>query len=76
MRVHLQVSHILTNMVGAASDVQARRAELMQSGLKPRDFVDRGPLPRADVKARFLGVSGLYVCSRGQLRPAAWRAAT
>ena len=41
MRVHLQVSHILTNMVGAASDVQARRAELMQSGLKPRDFVDR-----------------------------------
>jgi hypothetical protein len=41
MRVHLQVSHILTNMVGAASDVQARRAELMQSGLKPRDFLDR-----------------------------------
>jgi hypothetical protein len=41
MRVHLQVSHILTNMVGAASDVQARRAELMQSGLKPRDFVVR-----------------------------------
>ena len=41
MRVHLQVSHILTNMVGAASDVQARRAELMQSGLKPKDFVDR-----------------------------------
>ena len=40
MRVHLQVSHILTNMVGAASDVQARRAELMQSGLKPRDFVE------------------------------------
>ena len=40
MRVHLQVSHILTNMVGAASDVQARRAELIQSGLKPRDFVD------------------------------------
>ena len=31
MRVHLQVSHILTNMVGAASDVQARRAELLQS---------------------------------------------
>jgi hypothetical protein len=31
-------------MVGAASDVQARRAELMQSGLKPRDFVERsGP---------------------------------
>jgi hypothetical protein len=28
-------------MVGAASDVQARRAELIQSGLKPRDFVDR-----------------------------------
>jgi enoyl-CoA hydratase len=41
MRVHLQVSHILTNMVGAASDVQARRAELMQSGMKPRDFVGR-----------------------------------
>jgi enoyl-CoA hydratase/carnithine racemase len=47
MRVHLQVSHILTNMVGAASDVQARRAELMQSGLKPRDFVDKEePSPR------------------------------
>jgi enoyl-CoA hydratase len=28
-------------MVGAASDVQARRAELMQSGMKPREFVDR-----------------------------------
>jgi hypothetical protein len=41
MRVHLQVSHILTNMVGAASDVQARRAELMQSGLNPRTFVGR-----------------------------------
>src|SRR5258708_29168888 len=41
MRVHLQVSHILTNMVGAASDVQERRAQLMQSGLKSRDFVDR-----------------------------------
>ena len=41
MRVHLQVSHILTNMVGAASDVQARRAELMQSGMKPREFVDK-----------------------------------
>jgi enoyl-CoA hydratase len=40
MRVHLQVSHILTNMVGAASDVQARRAALIQSGLKPRDFVE------------------------------------
>jgi hypothetical protein len=26
-------------MVGAASDVQARRAALIQSGLKPRDFV-------------------------------------
>jgi enoyl-CoA hydratase len=41
MRVHLQVSHILTNMVGAASDVQARRAELIQSGMKPREFVDK-----------------------------------
>jgi enoyl-CoA hydratase len=41
MRVHLQVSHILTNMVGAASDVKERRAQLMQSGLKPRDFVGR-----------------------------------
>ncbi len=47
MRVHLQVSHILTNMVGAASDVQARRAELIQSGLKPRDFVDE-PLARRE----------------------------
>jgi enoyl-CoA hydratase len=42
MRVHLQVSHILTNMVGAASDVQARRAEFKESGLKPRDFVEGG----------------------------------
>jgi hypothetical protein len=41
MRVHLQVSHILTNMVGAASDVQARRDELKQSGMKPKEFVDR-----------------------------------
>ena len=41
MRVHPQVSHILTNMVGAASDVAARRAELMKSGSKPRDFVHR-----------------------------------
>jgi len=40
MRVHLQVSHILTNLVGAATDVQARRAELTQSGLKPRAFVE------------------------------------
>jgi enoyl-CoA hydratase len=49
MRVHLQVSHILTNMVGAASDVQERRAQLMQSGLKPRDFVDRDEAdPKAD----------------------------
>jgi len=40
MRVHLQVSHILTNMVGAATDVQERRRKLIESGLKPRDFVD------------------------------------
>ena len=40
MRVHLQVSHILTNMVGAASDVQERRRQLIESGLKPRDFVE------------------------------------
>ena len=54
MRVHLQVSHILTNMVGAASDVQERRAQLMQSGLKPRDFVDRDEArrpPRRNVTA-------------------------
>ena len=44
MRVHLQVSHILTNMVGAASDVQERRRKLIESGLKPRDFIDKsGP---------------------------------
>jgi enoyl-CoA hydratase len=41
MRVHLQVSHILTNMVGAATDVQARRAELKQSGMNPRDYTAR-----------------------------------
>jgi enoyl-CoA hydratase/carnithine racemase len=41
MRVHLQVSHILTNMVGAASDVQALRSELRESGLHPREFVAR-----------------------------------
>jgi len=40
MRVHLQVSHILTNMVGAASDVQERRRQLIESGLKPRDFIE------------------------------------
>ena len=40
MRVHLQVSHILTNMVGAATDVQERRRKLIESGLKPRDFID------------------------------------
>lgn len=39
MRVHLQVSHILTNMVGAATDVQDRRAQLIQSGRTPRDFI-------------------------------------
>ena len=42
MRVHLQVSHILTNMVGAATDVQERRRELIESGLKPRDFIEDG----------------------------------
>jgi enoyl-CoA hydratase/carnithine racemase len=41
MRVHLQVSHILTNLVGAASDVQERRAELTRSGLKPRAFIEQ-----------------------------------
>ena len=48
MRVHLQVSHILTNMVGAASDVQARRAELIESGMKPR--TSSANLRRADVR--------------------------
>ena len=73
MRVHLQVSHILTNMVGAATDVQARRAELIQSGLKPRDFIER-----ADVKTpENPRIGGFRVCSRAEkLRPAAWRAAT
>jgi enoyl-CoA hydratase/carnithine racemase len=41
MRVHLQVSHILTNLVGAAGDVQARRAELIESNLKPRAFIEQ-----------------------------------
>jgi hypothetical protein len=45
MRVHLQVSHILTNMVGAASDVQARRAEMIQSNLKPRAFLEQSAEP-------------------------------
>ncbi len=46
MRVHLQVSHILTNMVGAASDVQERAApSSSQSGLKPRDFIERDETP-------------------------------
>ena len=40
MRVHLQVSHILTNMVGAAIGRSGAAAELMQSGLTPRDFID------------------------------------
>jgi enoyl-CoA hydratase len=43
MRVHLQVSHILTNMVGAASDVQERRRLLIESGKTPRDFIDDDP---------------------------------
>jgi hypothetical protein len=46
MRVHLQMSHVMTNMVGAASDVQERRRQLIESGLKPRDFVADGePAP-------------------------------
>jgi enoyl-CoA hydratase len=32
-------------MVGAASDVQARREELKQSGMKPREFVDNSESP-------------------------------
>ena len=32
MRVHLQMSHAMTNMVGAASDVQERRRQLIESG--------------------------------------------
>ena len=48
MRVHLQVSHILTNMVGAASDVQELRERYRDSGLKPRDFGKR-PDPDTDV---------------------------
>ncbi len=47
MRVHLQVSHILTNMVGAATDVQERRRKLIESGLKPRDFIEDDEGPRA-----------------------------
>lgn len=39
MRVHLQVSHILTNMVGAATDVQDLRTRLIQSGRTPRGFI-------------------------------------
>ena len=31
----------MTNMVGAASDVQERRRELIDSGLKPKDFIER-----------------------------------
>ena len=41
MRVHLQMSHVMTNMVGAASDVQARRRQLIDSGLTPKDFIER-----------------------------------
>ena len=45
MRVHLQVSHILTNMVGAATDVRTRRAELINQGLKSQGwhFTERAP---------------------------------
>jgi hypothetical protein len=42
------VSHILTNLVGAATDVQARREQLKESGLKPRDFVAQND-PDTDV---------------------------
>ena len=38
MRVHLQVSHILTNMVGAASDVQARRRRAHPVRLEAKGF--------------------------------------
>jgi enoyl-CoA hydratase len=31
----------MTNMVGAASDVQERRRQLIESGLKPKDFIER-----------------------------------
>jgi enoyl-CoA hydratase/carnithine racemase len=48
MRVHLQVSHILTNLVGAASDVQELRTRYRDSGLNPRDFGQR-PDPDTDV---------------------------
>ncbi len=57
MRVHLQVSHILTNLVGAATDVQALRAELAESGLKPRDFV-RGKVSGSDGGASASGNAG------------------
>ena len=46
MRVHLQMSHVMTNMVGAASDVQARRRQLIDSGLTPKDFIEREISPR------------------------------
>src|ERR1700743_257566 len=46
MRVHLQVSHILTNMVGAASDVQARRGGLIPAGMKPRGLLHRDTTTR------------------------------
>ena len=75
MRVHLQVSHILTNMVGAASDVQARRAELEQSGLKPRDFVEDGRLhePNTLRAVRALRGGSAAWRPRRSRRPSCWR---
>ncbi|HWA66173.1 MAG TPA: enoyl-CoA hydratase-related protein [Mycobacteriales bacterium] len=48
MRVHLQVSHILTNMVGAATDVQQRRAEMIKTNLKPRAFLEHSEIAQPE----------------------------
>ena len=53
MRVHLQVSHILTNMVGAATDVQERRRQADRVRLEAKRFHRGDFSPRADVKPPF-----------------------
>ena len=69
MRVHLQVSHILTNMVGAATDVQERRRKLIESGLKPRDFIEPTgrllPASRRKV-ARHAARTGTFASARAR----------
>lgn len=48
MRIHVQNSHLYTNFMGVAHDVQELRKELMSSGMKPREWVERRVRPAPD----------------------------